>query len=451
MQPIFKDLENAVAPASNQGIRIIMDLFDVGPGVAISSILVSILAISYGVFYFVQSAPPSTITISTGPVGSALEKQANKYKAILEKNSVKVNVINSQGSFENLQRLIDGKSADLAFVQGGLTIPGTENLVSLGSVSYQPLMVFYRGSPIELISEMAGKRIAIGPEGSGTRKFALSVLNANGITEGGSTALLDLDGNDAATGLSNGKIDVAFIMSESSSTEIVHNLLHSKDIHLYNFKQAYGYSRKIDYLNVLELPQGTIDFGLNIPQQDTLLLGPMVELVARRDFHPALVDLVLDAATQVHSRPGIFQKRGEFPASVEHAIALSPDAVRYHKSGKGWLSHILPFWLASLVTRLTVVALPMLLFLIPALKSIPAFFRWRTQMGIRRHYRHLLVIEQKFLQSHSSDQQGTLRAEFDKVERAVNKMRVRAAFADQFYSLRGHIDYVRSLAEKDVA
>jgi len=426
-----------------------MDLFDVSPIVAFTAIAATIAIVTFATVYFVQSAPPSSITISTGPEGGAFQKYALKYKAILEKNGVKVNVVTSEGSLDNLKRLIDPKSkVDLAFVQGGIVTPGVEDLDSLGSVSYQPLFVFYRGKPMELISEFAGKHIAIGPEGSGTRKFALSILNANGIMEGGPTTLVDWEGEEAAKGLKEGKIDAAFLMSESSSTDILHALLRESDMYLYSFKQASAYSRKIDYLNILELPEGSIDFGQNIPAHDVYLLGPMVELVAKKNFHPALIDLVLEAATSVHSHASVLQKRGEFPAPIEHAIRLSDDATRFHKSGKGWLNRLLPFWLASLVTRITVVFLPVLLVLVPLLKSIPAFFRWKTQMKIRRHYRALLAIEKRFFDTPDRTERERLRDDFDRIVRAVNKMKVKAAFADQFYGLRGHIDYVHGLVTK---
>ena len=434
--------------AEVRGLRTITELFDIGPGVAAAVIVSSLLILAGAAFYVIHSAPPTEITISTGPDGSAFQKNAIKYQTILEQNGVKVHVLTSEGSMQNLQRLIDPHSdVAVAFAQGGITLPGTEKLISLGSVSYQPLMVFYRGKPIELISDLTGKKIAIGPDGSGARKFAMSILTANGIKEGGSTTLLDWEGEQVAKGLSDGQLDAAFVMSENTTTDVLHNLLRSKDIRLYSFKQATAYSRKIDYLNVLDLPEGSIDFGLDIPAQDTHLLGPMVELVAKKNLHPALIDLLLEAATQVHSHPGVYQKRGEFPSPVEHAIHVSEDATRFHQSGKSWIYRMLPFWLASLVSRLTLVFLPTLVLLIPALKSIPAFFKWKMDMKLRRHYRDLLAVEQEFLLEHDPAKQEILRHEFDRIEQAVNKMKVNAAFADQFYGLRGHIDFVRQLVE----
>ncbi len=431
------------------GLKTVMELFDVGPAIAVSALATTIAILVITIIYFIHSAPPDVITISSGPEGTTFYKNAVKYAKILEGNGVKLNVVTSQGSLENLQRLNDPSShVDVGIAQAGITGASTDGLVSLGSISYQPLLVFYRGAPLELLSGLAGKKIAIGHEGSGARSFALALLAANGIKEGGSTQLLDWEAAEASKALLDKKIDAAFVMSENASTEILHALMHSDEVHLYNFKQANGYSRKIDFLNVLDLPEGSIDFGLDIPSHDVSLLGPMVEVVVNKSLNPALSDLLLEAMVQVHGKAGIFQKRGEFPAPIEHSIRISEDANRFFKSGKSFLYRYLPFWVASLLSRVFVVFVPMLVILIPALKSIPAFFRWRIRARIRRRYRELLSVEQEFVTESGTENLDQLRRRFDSIEDAVNKMKVPASFADQFYGLRGHIDYVRELLEK---
>ena len=59
-----------------------------------------------------------------------------------------------------------------------------EKLLSLGSISYQPLMIFYRGATKRLLSEFKGLRIDIGPDGSGSNSLAHALLAANGIKAG---------------------------------------------------------------------------------------------------------------------------------------------------------------------------------------------------------------------------------------------------------------------------
>lgn len=427
-------------------LNTLMEYFDLGPTVALTILLVSSTIILTALFFFFKSAPPSRLTITAGTEGSVLHGIAKKYAATLGKNGIKVKVLQSKGSIENLARISDPKGkVDLALIQSGSEDERSqlENLVSLGGVSYQPLFFFYRGSPVERIVQMKGKTIAIGAEGSGARKLALKILKLNGINEG--AHLVTLAGEDVSRALLDKKIDAAFLMGEDASLEVLRTLLNSEDIHLMNFRNASAYVRKIDILYKLELPEGVLNFEKNIPHQTTTLLAPMVELVATRDLHPALSDMILDAAIEIHGPAGIFKKRGEFPMATETRIRLSEDATRFYKSGKGFLYRYLPFWLASFMNRVFVVFLPMLLVLIPAVRSVPALFRWMWHLRIRRRYRALLKIEQRFMHEKSSEAQKNLYEQFEAIERDVHRMKVRATFAEQFYFLRAHIDYVRKL------
>jgi TRAP-type uncharacterized transport system substrate-binding protein len=405
----------------------------------------------FGIYWFFHLAPPRTITITTGPEGSSFYRTAERYQKILAPNGVKLKIIPSEGSVENLKRLTDPKSkVDIGFVQGGVAEGNNiENVVSLGSVNVSPLLIFYRSkTPVDILSQFSGKRIMLSPAGSGAHLLALKLLKANGIEPGGKTELLDKENEDAAKDLLDGKVDAAFLMAESTSTDTIRLLLHSEKVRLYNFTQADAYVRRNVFLAKLEMPQGAMDFGKNIPPKDVSLVGPTIELVAKEGLHPALIDLLLEAAQEVHGKAGLYKRQGEYPAPMEREYRMSPDAVRFYKSGKGFLYRSLPFWLASLVNRVLLVFVPVMIVLIPALKSIPAAYKWRIRMIIYRWYRQLLAIEREMIGCTAEDKKRLLER-LEHIETAVNKMKVPASFGDQFYVLRGHIDFVRSrLSEK---
>jgi hypothetical protein len=424
---------------------VIMETFGLGRAVALTSIIFTFLVLLFGVFWFFHSAPPDTITITTGPEDSVFQKMARRYATILARDRVTLKILPSQGSLENLKRLLDPSfHVDVAFVQGGVAEGlHIDKLVSLGSIAYEPLVIFYSSAkPVELLSEFSGKRLAIGPEGSGTRTLALVLLKANGIEPGGATTLVDLEDDDAAKALVEGTVDVAFMMGDSASPQVMRNLLHMPGIHMYNFIQADGYKRKITYLNKLELPLGSVDFGNNIPAHDVWLIGPTVELIARPDLHPALSDLLLEAATEIHGKAGLLKRQGEFPAPLEHEFRISSDAARFYKSGKGFLYRSLPFWMASLTNRILVVCVPIMVLLIPVLRIIPLLYRWRIRLRILRWYRALLHLEKDLIAHPESEMQEDFLSRLDQIEREVNKMRVPAYFGDQFYVLRQHIGFV---------
>jgi TRAP-type uncharacterized transport system substrate-binding protein len=430
-----------------QVVGVFGETFGLGRAAAISAVLLIVSVLALAVFWFFHSAPPRTIYITSGPEGSAFQKSAEKYRAILARDGVKLKILSSAGSLENLKRL--GNPAfrvDIGFVQGGITNGvDTDDLVSLGSVAYEPLMVFYRSpTPLNLLSDLGGKRLAIGSVGSGTRSLSLALLAVNGIEPGGPTTLMDLDAGDATKGLIASNVDAVFLTSDSASTDNMRDLLHTSNVRLFDFTQADGYARRIHYLNKVVLPQGAIDFGKNIPEHDVNLVAPTVELIARTKLHPALVDLLIEAAREVHGNATLLQRRGEFPAPQEIDFRLSDEARRYYATGKSFLYRSLPFWLASRVNRILVVFVPMLFVLIPGLRLIPSLYQWQMRLRIYRFYRALMSIEKGAFASTAPQNREELLTRLAHIEKTVNKLKIPASFADQFYVLRQNVIFVRN-------
>jgi len=415
---------------------------------AIPVILLSAIAIAVA-YRFVQPAPPDTITMTSGPAGSSLRTIAERYRPILARNGVRLEVIPSDGSLQNLRRLADPQSeVDVGFVQGGLatSVEDISGLVSLGSVFYQPLAILYRAPrPIERLSELKGKRVAIGPEGSGTRFLALALLKANEIDLKGPTRLLDLAGDDAAEALVKGQIDAAFLTGDSAGGRTIGTLLRAKGVRLFDFPQADAYLRRFRYLNKLELPAGAFDLGENMPAKPLVMLAPAVELVARADLHPALSDLMIEAAQQVHGRANILQHAGEFPAPLEHEYPISADAARYYKSGKTFAYRHLPFWLASLADRILVMLVPIAIVLVPGLRLLPSLYNWRIRRRIFRRYGELMALERAALAPViTPEERAALLVRLNEIEKGVITSKIPASFADQTYILREHIAFARA-------
>jgi TRAP-type uncharacterized transport system substrate-binding protein len=417
-----------------------------------SPLLASIVALflaflgASAILWLVLSAPPRTITIISGPPDSSVQRHAEDYQKALAPDGITLKIVPSGGSLDNLQRLsAPDSSIDLGFVQGGLVgdtpPPG---LVSLGSVSYQPLWVFYRGTAhIDRLSELAGKRIGIGADGSGVQALARALLEANHIT-GAPTTLVEQASDDAGVDFQAGKLDAIFLMGDSAPTTTLRTLLRLDGVQLYSFTQADAYVRRFAYLNKIVLPQGAIDLGQNLPAQDVTLVGPTVELLARRGLNSTISDLMLSVAQKVHGKAGLLAKRGEFPAPLEREFPLSADAKRYYKSGQGITYGLVDsFWLANLINRLLVAIVPIVLILIPAIRFLPVVYRWSVQLRIYRSYRPLLQLERDAETPLTAARAGELLLRLDAIEAEVNALKVPASFASQFYDLRNHIAFVR--------
>ena len=407
-------------------------------------VIVVVLALT---LHFIRPAPPTTIVMSSGAEGSMFEVFAGRYAKILARQGVTLKILPSQGSLENLKRLSDPSfKVDVGFVQGGIASQGdANNLVSLGSVFYVPVLVFYRApQPIKFLSELDGKRIAIGREGSGARVLAETLLKANGIAADGKSKLLDLEGKSAQDALVKGAADAAFVMGDSATPATMRELLHTNGVRLFDFVQSDAYVARFRYLREIELPPGSLDLGKNTPPQTLALLAPTVELIARPSLHPALSDMLIQAAQEVHGRATLLQKAGEFPAPLEHEYRISDDAQRYYKSGKSFAYRNLPFWLASLVDRIVIVLVPLAVVLLPGLKVVPWLYKWRINARIYRRYAELMALERVAFSEATPKQRADVLKRLDEIERRIVSDKLPPSAAEQLYVLRQHIHFVRN-------
>ena len=398
------------------------------------------------VIWLADPAPPKTITISAGPQDSSFLHVAEEYKKILARNGITLKVLESDGSVQNLRRLLDPRQhVDVALVQGGVSdATARSSLISLGSVFYVPIVVFYRGKGMTQLSQLDGKRIAIGREGSGTRMLSLKLLEANGIGPGGGTDLVPLDGLQAATQLVAGNVDAALLSGDSTTRGLMLRLLGIPGISVMNLTEASAYTRLFPYLDEIDLPPGVLDLRRKIPPETLHLIGPTVEIVARPNLHPAISDLLIEAAQEVHGMPRLLQQAGQFPNPIAREYPISDEATRYYKSGKSFLYRALPFWLASIADRILVLLLPLAVLLFPALRLIPALYGWRVRSRIYRYYGALIAIERSALNGSTEEERKALLARLDEIEESLNTLRLPLAHADAFYVLREHVGFVRA-------
>ena len=408
-------------------------------------VLLVTIALGWLAVKLIRPAPPGTVVILSGAEDSSFHNTAKRYAKIIGAHGIHVQVVVTDGSTENLRLLLDKKQgADVGLVQTGLAAAEeTPGLVSLGTLYVQPFLVFYRDrNTLDRLTQLKGRRVAIGPEGSGTRSLALKMLDENDMS-GKDTRLLDLDGDDAIAALLAKKADAIFLTSEQVRGRKIRELMREPGIRLMSMRQADGYLRRLRYLSRLDAPEGSFDLALNLPPADTSLVGTPVELIAREGLHPAISDLLIAAAREVHGKPGMYRKAGEFPAPIEHDIAISEEARRYYTSGAPFLYKRLPFWLASLVDRILIVLVPLLIVIVPLSRLITPLYRWRVRSRIYRWYGGLMKIERDMREELNSTQFSELGARLADIEASVNSLQPPLAFADQLYVLREHIALVR--------
>ena len=397
---------------------------------------------------FIKPAPPDRLIISTGGEGGAYQLFAARYKDVLARYGIALVEKPSAGSTENLERLRNPDfEVDVALIQGGIARVGEKDeLSSLGDFYYEPLWVFYREAAMragDKLLDLKGKRIAIGARGSGTHHLATELLEANGIDAGNAT-LVEAGGLGLVERLQNKEIDVVMAVGPTQSP-LVWTLLYTPGMKLMSLVNADAYTRRFPYLARLVLPRGAIDLAREIPPHDVHLVSPMATMLVRDDTHPALLDLLMQAASEVHGEPGVFQKPGEFPRADHNGFPLSKEAARYYKSGKPFLQRYLPFWAATLIDRMVVMLVPLLAVLIPLFKFAPVIYGWRVRSRIYRRYGELKFLENALNENPARHSRGEWLEKLDRIEDDASHIRTPLTFSDMLYTLRAHIDLVRDL------
>ena len=326
--------------------------------------------------YFVP-APPAEFTIVTGSPNQTYEAIGKRYREILARSHVKVEVRNTPGAVDNLKLLNDPKSGiQVGLVQGGVgNGDKSPDLLSLGRVTYQFFWIFYRGTETwDDVRQLKGKRIALGLEGSGGRVLAEDILRLGGVNSN-NTTLLAHTVPEATKALNSGKIDAMFLTIAADSP-LLRSLLNNPDLRLMSLARAEALPRIYPYLVRLVVPQGLFDWERNIPATEVTIVATTLNVMVRKDFHPALIGLLAQAMVETHGRPGIFQQAGEFPTLTDPEYPVSEIARDFYKDGPSFLNRYLPFWMTSYAKRTVAVLVAVFAIVLPLFNYVPRLYRW---------------------------------------------------------------------------
>jgi TRAP-type uncharacterized transport system substrate-binding protein len=413
--------------------------------IAIIAAAVLVIALLWMAVSILRPLPPRAVTMVTGPEGSAYHAFGMRYREILAREGIELRLLPTAGAVENLALLQDPRSnVKIGFLQGGIA-NGKESpdLLSLGAVFYEPLWFFYRdlfrGKGIQ---DLRGRKISIGPEGGGTRALTLKLLERNGIDQR-FAELMPLTPQAAGEKLVRGEIDAAFLIT-SWDDPVVQRLLREERIELASFPRADAYITLYPYLNKVVLPTGVVDLRRNRPPTDVFLFAPKASIAVRNDLHPAIQYLLLVAAEKVHSGPEVFQRAGAFPSAESIDLPLGDEARQFYRSGRPFLQRHLPFWMAVLFDRLLVLLIPVVGVVYPLVRFMPAVYNWEMQRRIYRLYGALRSLEQELAVRDGERDVDALRTRLDRLEEKADRLRVTVFYANMLYTLKEHIDLVRT-------
>ena len=425
-----------------------------GPFIVLAIVL---LALAYWVL---DPTPPKKVVLATGTDQGAYAEFGKRYAQILKGYGIAVELRATEGAAENLRLLRDATSGvDIAFVQGGAgerlrrdanaVAPADDDdeagLVSLGGLFVEPVWLFYRVDSAERLlkapaltslSQLPGWRINIGARGSGAPNLMFKLIDANRL-DAKTLTIVRKSQTPATVDLIAGDID-ALVFASAPEALMVQMLLQTPGIALYDFAQADAYSRRFPFLNPVTLPRGVVDLAGDVPARDVHLIAPTATLLARAETHPALLQLFMQAAQQVHGNAGWFQRKGDFPKAGGTEQPLAKEAQRFYASGTPVLQRYLPFWFANLIERMWPVLVTIIAILIPLSRMLPPLYQFRIRSRIFRWYAQLREVEHA-IGTRPADE---LLAELKGIEARVEDVTVPLSYADELYSLRSHIQMV---------
>lgn len=391
--------------------------------------------------------PPRTVTVATGATGGSYSEYGKQYQAFFAKRGIELKLLPTKGAQENANLLLDPDSpVQVAFLQSGLIDPAmADNLQSLGSIGYEPIWMFYRGTDknntLQMLTDFAGRKVAIGEKGSGTYTEAIHILGLNGLDK--SPNLISMPTFEAVGAIERGDIDAIFLIQSVQSGN-VQRLLKNPNLHLANFIRAEAYAQNIPYFERLTIPMGGLDLKRNFPAEKTQLIATTTEIVIKNDLHPAIQMLFMQAAHDINGKEGFFTKRDEFPSFRSSGLRESEQATLYYQKGLPFLMNYLPFWLAEFIHRTIFFLLPIGIIALPVIRFLPEFWENRMRDRINAVYGRLEKLEHEISGNYDSAQHDAYLDRLDEIEQLALKLKYAKAHSLEYYTLRSHIDYVRS-------
>jgi TRAP transporter TAXI family solute receptor len=395
-------------------------------------------------FALMDPAPPKKIRFAAGSPGGAYHIYAERYQRLLEEQGVKVELVDTAGSVENL-RLLDEGEIDVALVQGGLaTEHDREVLHSLGGLFPEPFWVFVQaGDDVSAFGDLRAYRFAIGGEGSGTRSLALALQGEFG-GNWPPQAQLTLSGNEAADALRAGTVD-AVAFAASVDAPYVQELLRAPGIRLLPFERAPALARRQAALTAVTLLRGVVDIGADIPSSDVPLVAPVAQLAIRKDLHPAIEALLIDSAAAIHSDGSLLSAAGRWPDADATDLPVSRQARRYYQNGPSFLRRYFSFDVANFLDRAWVLAIPLLTLLFPLVRAAPPLYRWRVRRKIYVWYKDIRELEARGRASPTPAERARILAELVDLQEEIGTMDVPLSYTDDLYRLRSHVEFVKQL------
>lgn len=412
---------------------------------------VLIVIIGLGVIlHEIRPFPPRIITIATGQPDSTYEDIADWYEAYFAKHGVKLVRKQTDGAIENVETL-SAETVDVAFSQGGIPLPNKANVVSLGSIQYEPLWLFYRGpefhgpDPLEFLQK---KRLSVGAEKSGTRAFVIDLIRQHQLKKEDAQNLVVMNAEDSVRAVLDGSLDGMFLLANTESKDLI-PLIERSDIHLWNFSTARAIGSKIPYITAVTLPIGAISLSPIRPVREKELVATTTTILANKNLHPAIQYLFMMASTDFYRQTHVyFPRPGGFPAFTDTGIPQSVIAEKYLNVGPSGFEHILPFWLASFIDRIWLMLAAMVAVAYPLTRMVPQYRKFHFKYDLNDRYADLMHIESASHVAKTTQSMTQIWNAFNALEQRISETWVPSGAKEKFFTFCNAMELLRLRLER---
>lgn len=389
--------------------------------------------------------PPRSVQFAAGGSGSGYWAIAEQYKAVLARDGIEVEIVETSGSVENASLLAEN-GAQVALIQGGVQVPG--NVETLGAVFFEPM--FFIASRDAVIPRnpglWRGLKIAEGGPGSGTvaafNAFQTSVGLAKEMNEH-----FPLGGNDAVEALVSGSVDIAVFVAPLNAPYL-EPLYADPEYVALPLDYITAVSRGMQQTDVITVPAAGVSFDPVVPHQDVETLGMVAHLVAREDIHPALVDRLVMAAREIHSGADAITRSAQFPSNEAGSLPKNAHAADLIEQGPNPLLSMLPYWIAAQIGRVAILVLPVVFIILPLIRTLPGLYAWQMRSRVYRHYSRIREIDLDVHLAGSPGELDELEQRLEDADLDLTGVKLPASFRDRAYSARLHIEHVRLRIER---
>ncbi len=408
--------------------------------------LLFILLLGFLIWFLIPT-PPKKITITTGADNGLYYRFGQQLAKELLKEKITLEVLPSAGSLENIERLKQSNSnVHVGILQGGVgQVSENPNISALASVFDEQVWVFYRKAAFKegltKMTQLKGKTISIGPQGSGTRDLGLKLLKLNQIdlqADQPTIQLKDFTASQSLKALHANQLDAVMLVS-GPQAPIILEYLRSPHLAVMSFEQADAYAVRLPFLKKVLVPRGVINLAEDLPKKDITILAAPAALVVHEDIHPALITPLMRAMESSISQMGLLQKEGVYPSDSGFAWPHNDDAKHYLKNGASFLHRHLPFWSVVWVDRAIRIILPLLAILIPLFNYLPKLITMSVDAKTSAIYKKLRALEL----SVAANPQKPWQEDWQTLQTQAMAMRVPKKYAVKVYELRMYLEMVR--------